>query len=443
MHLSRYLKIYPSNEKPGYFLLFSTLRSSTALVSGATLSTALTGSKMGIEGETLRKLGMLVEHPSIEREQVRTLIERANAQNRKYRAVVVLNLACNLDCSYCYEGGFRNEQYMSRDTAQLLVETLKRDQIALGLDVNLVFYGGEALLSEDLIRFISAPLQEAAEAQGVTYNFDLVTNGTLLNRATVERLLPFGLKGAKFTLDGPREIHDRQRPFASGAGSFDCIVDNLREVYDHIQVMLGGNCREENYREFPRLLDYLLEIGIRPEKLLRVLFTPVTPKAGCTEHGSECASSSEPWLIEALPFLREETLARGFAAPKLKVSACMLEFDHNVVVNYDGALYKCPAFMGYDGFSVGTLAEGLSDFKESHGIGNWQNEECLDCPYLPICFGGCRFLNLLKDRPASALDCRREFYDGALERMILMSIPHPPCKQAPPPMITHAVDYCI
>ena len=71
MHLSRYLKIYPSKEKPGYFLLYSTLRTSTALVSGTTLSAALSGSKMGPEGETLRQLGMLVDHPSVEREQLR------------------------------------------------------------------------------------------------------------------------------------------------------------------------------------------------------------------------------------------------------------------------------------------------------------------------------------------------------------------------------------
>ncbi|GFO54654.1 radical SAM/SPASM domain-containing protein [Geomonas sp. Red276] len=443
MHLSRYLKIYPSKDKAGYFLLFSTLRSSTALVSGTTLSAVLSGSTLGPEGETLRKLGMLVDHPSVERELVRSVIDRANSNLRNFRGVVVLNLDCNLDCVYCYEGGFRHEQYMSKETAAQLVETLKRNQLEKGMNVTLTFYGGEALLSEDLICAISQPLMEAAQAHGVTYTFDLVTNGTLLNRETALRLIPYGLRGAKFTLDGPREIHDRQRPFSSGAGSFDCIVGNLLEVYDIIQVMLGGNCREDNYREFPRLLDYLVEAGLRPEKLHRVLFTPVTAKAGCTEHGSECASSSEPWLVEALPLLRQETISRGFPVPKLKASACVVEFDHNIVVNYDGTLYKCPAFMGYDGFSVGNIAEGISDYKQSHGIGNWQNDECLDCPYLPICFGGCRFLNLLNDKPISTLDCRRAFYDAALEQMVLMAVPRIQRREAPLPTPTQAVDYCI
>jgi uncharacterized protein len=444
MHLSRYLKIFPSKDKPGYFLLFSTLRNSTVLVSGVTLSEALSGSNLGADGETLRKLGMLVDHPSVEREQMLSLIDSVNETNTKYRAVVVLNLDCNLDCDYCYEGEFRHEQYMTQETAKLLIETVIKEQIGSGKSVNITFYGGEAMLSEDMIRTISLPLQEAAKLKGVAYTFDLVTNGTLFNRAAVERLLPLGLSGAKFTLDGPREIHNRQRPFASGAGSFDIIVDNIAGVCDLIPAVLGGNFRQDNYREFPRLLDYLVEYGITPDKLARVIFTPITEKAGCAEHGSDCASSTEPWLVEALPYLRQEVIARGFVAPKVKASACIVEFDHNVVVNYDGSLYKCPAFMGYDGYSVGTLASGICDYKASHGIGNWKKDECLDCPYLPLCFGGCRFLNLLNDRPISSLDCRRDFYDATLESLISMNFT-PPAKKDSPANSDAAgcSDYCI
>ncbi|HJV66578.1 MAG TPA: geopeptide radical SAM maturase [Geomonas sp.] len=442
MNLSRYLKIYPSPDKPGYFLLYSTLRSSTALVSGTTLSSVLSGSSLGPEGETLQQLGMLVDHPSVERERVRTLLDRANARKDKYRAVAVLNLDCNLACDYCYEGGFRGDQYMSQATASLLVDRMLRDHISQGTEVNITFYGGEPLLSEDLIRFISEPLLEAAKAHGVSYSFDMVTNGTLLNRETALRLIPLGFRGAKFTLDGPREIHNRQRPFASGSGSYDSIVDNLVAIHDIVPIFLGGNCREDNYREFPRLLDDLLQAGIVAQKLAGVFFTPITPKAGCAEHGSECASASEPWLVEAVPYLRQEIMARGFRPQKMRASACMVELDDNIVVNYDGTLYKCPAFMGYDGLSIGTLADGITDYRESHSIGNWKTDECLDCPYLPICFGGCRFLNLLNDRPMSTLDCRREFYDAALERLVLSNIPRPARTETPAAQPV-ACDYAI
>lgn len=428
MHLSRYLKVFPSKTKPDHFLLFSTLRTSTALVSAETLRAAQAGEDPCPDRDTLSRLGILVPDLETEREQMRSLLDRINAKSRRFDAVVVLNLDCNLDCSYCYEEPFRGEQYMSQETAQLLVQRLVRDRITAGKDVMISFYGGEPLLSEDLIRSISLPLLEAARQHQVSYGFSLVTNGTLLNRDTALRLIPLGLKAAKFTLDGPRDIHDLQRPYASGSGSYDAIVDNLVTICDLLPITLGGNFYQENYRDFPRLLDELVQRGITSDKISQVLFTPITPKAGCAEHSSGCSCSGEEWLVEASIYLRREIMSRGFATGKPSVSACFVELTDNVVVNCDSSLYKCPAFMGWEGFKIGTLSEGITDYAESHGIGAWQNEQCLDCPYLPICFGGCRFMNLLQGKGMEDLDCRRDFLDATLEEFILQNMTYPRTK---------------
>jgi uncharacterized protein len=431
MQLSRYLKVFPSQSKPDHFLLFSTLRTSTALVPGTILRALESGADPGPARDTLVRLGMLVPDLAAEQEQMRSLLERINEKSRRFEAVVVLNLDCNLDCGYCYEAPFRGEQYMSQETAELLVQTLVRDRIAAGKDLQIAFYGGEPLLSEDLIRAISLPLQEAASRHQVRYGFSLVTNGTLLNREAALRLIPLGLKAAKFTLDGPREIHDRQRPYASGSGSFEVIIDNLAAVADLIPVTLGGNFYQENYRDFPKLLDLLMERGITPDKLAQVLFTPVAPKAGCAEHSSGCACSSEPWLFEAGVYLRGEIMKRGFATGSPTVSACVVELKDNLVINVDGSLYKCPAFMGWDGFQIGTLAQGVADYADSHALGTWQNESCLECAYLPICFGGCRFMNLLQGKGMNEVDCRREFLDATLESYLLQNMTYPRAQRAP------------
>ena len=431
MQLSRYLKVYPTKDRPDHFLLYSTLRGSLIHVSGETLRAAQAGTLSGAESATLQRLGLMVADLDAEREQMRGFIERANGRSRIFRAIVVLNLDCNLDCGYCYEADFRGDHYMSEATARLLVDMLVRDRISRGFDVSLAFYGGEPLLSQELIRSISEPLQDAALKHQVNYSFTLVTNGTLLNRECAEKLLPLGLKGAKFTLDGPRDIHDGQRPYASGAGSFDTILDNISAIWDIVPIQLGGNFARENYRDFPRLLDHLISCGITPEKLAQVQFTPVTPKAGCAEYVSGCVSSDEPWLIEALLFLRGEIVSRGFATSKTRVSVCIVELEHNLVVGCDGSLYKCPAFMGWQGLSIGSLAQGVADYGASHCIGNWQTEGCLDCAYLPLCFGGCRFLTLLQGRSLSEVDCRRGFLDAALERLLRQNRDFPPQGKRP------------
>ena len=70
----------------------------------------------------------------------------------------------------------------------------------------------------------------------------------------------------------------------------------------------------------------------------------------------------------------------------------MVEFSNDLVVNVDGAIYKCPAFVGREGFNVGDLKVGIVDIGAAYNPDVWKREECLECAYLPQCFGGCRFL---------------------------------------------------
>lgn len=421
MHLSRYLKIYPCPDRPGLNLLYSTKQSSMALVPDSTLQAARNGTLSEPEAKALARLGMVVPDLIAEREQMRDIFVNANQKPRPFNGVVVLNLDCNLACPYCYEDRFRGRHYMTPAIARQLVNHIRHEQFGQGRSVKLVFYGGEPLLSLDLIKDISGQLQLAAAEQGCGYSFSLVTNGTLLTGPVVEELLPLGYCGAKVTLDGPASLHDQSRPFVSGKGSFNTIVTNLAAICAMAPLQLGGNYTRDNYRDFPLLLDTLMEKGITPDKVTTVLFAPVVPKSGTqtvTDFNGACTCAYEPWLIEAADYLREATLQRGYSAPRPRLTSCMVEFANDLVINHDGSLYKCPAFMAYDELRIGTLGNGIGDYRVSHNLDLWKNEECLDCPYLPLCFGGCRQLTLLRTGAIDGVDCRREFYDGSLERII-------------------------
>jgi uncharacterized protein len=420
LQLSTYLKIYPCPDQPGMNLVYSTIRSSVVLLPDELLEAARCGALPDEERETLTRIGILTPDRSAEREWLRTIFDTPRI-NTPFSAIVVLNLDCNLACPYCYEDDYRGTQYMSVETAALLVETICRDRIGKGQQVRLTFYGGEPLLSLNLIRAIAMPLRETAQKAGVAFSFSLVTNGTLLNRSCAEELVALGLSGAKITIDGPTELHNRSRPYISGRGSYDAIVRNVRDIFDIVPLQLGGNFTRDNYRDFPRMLDDLLDRGIDPARIGTVLFAPVVPKAGkrdLTDFNTGCTCSYEPWLMEAGVWLREETLKRGFPAPKPKLSACMVELEHELVINVDGSFYKCPAFMAYPELRIGSLAEGISDYRESHNMDLWKTDECLECAYLPICFGGCRQLTLLRNGTIDEVDCRREYYNTVLERVI-------------------------
>ena len=430
MPFSRYLKSFPDPDGPGAMILSSTRKGSLARLSARLYEAAQRDGLAEAEKETLRRLELWVDDPDAEVAEMTTIVDRTNARSTTFSATVVLTLDCNLACPYCFEEGFRGNHAMSKATADRLVELIERDQMAQGRAVELRFYGGEPLLVLPRLKGIARRLQRAAERAGVKFSFSLVTNATLLTRPLVEELLPLGLTSAQITLDGPPEIHDRQRPFVSGKGSFAAIVANVREVCDLVTLKAGGNFTRDNYRRFPEMLDALLAAGVDPARLGPVQFAPILPKSG-PRGGRCCISCSEPWYGEAILFLREETLRRGFAVEKLAMGICMVELENSLVVNWDGTLYKCPAFLGWPEMAVGTLADGVGDCRASHKLDLWKNEECLECAYLPLCFGGCRLLPLHNHGTIDRVDCRKGFYDATLEGFIRQDLKYRPQPAGP------------
>ena len=421
MHLSRYLKQYPCPERPGHLILFSTRTSAIAIVPEKLVADMEQGNISPAAGDTLSRLGFLVPDTVAEADEVRRFFTTINHQRTLATIIAVLNMDCNLACSYCFEGGLKGKRYMSPESAARLVSFLDQRYFANGVSLNLDFYGGEPLLSMDLIRVITTRLAELAAMRGLTCSFGMVSNGTLLTGAVARELASLGVRGVQVTLDGPRENHDRFRPFVSGKGSFDAIIRNLLESCDLLDISIVCNYTEDNYREFPSLLDYFLEIGLTPDRIAAVNFAPIS-RLGADELPPEfndgCASHNLPWVHESQLFLRQEALDRGFSVAKLRPPLCMVELAHDLVVTHDGKLYKCPAFMGREGLSVGTLEDGVTDYRDSHGLDIWKNEECFNCEYLPFCYGGCRLARLVQTGEIAGVDCRRDYYDASLERYV-------------------------
>lgn len=411
MDLSRFIKIYPGADASDLVLVYSTLRGTLLQVSRNVADSLRSRTLKGPEQEVMAMLGILVSDAEVEKRQVAGYFNWANANARRFTALVALNRDCDTGRSSCHGELSGGENVMDGATADLLVEKILKGPIASGREVLLEFHGGEALQSIPLIRRIAAPLHEAAAANNTGFSFNLFSDGTQLTREVVEELLPPGLAGARVTIAGP-EVDA-------------VILNNIRSVCDLIKVRLVGRFTRENHRRFPELLDQMEQAGILPEMLQTVQFLPVIPgsEAGGSGHfPMGCACGWEEWQTEAALQLRGEILKRGWNTPKPKLADCMVEFENDLVVTCDGSIYKCPAFSGCDDLKVGSLAGGIGDYRKSYFLDVWRNGKCLECSYLPLCFGGCRFMRRLRSGAIDGVDCRKEYFDAALERIVRQDI---------------------
>lgn len=153
-------------------------------------------------------------------------------KNRLNTITLQVTQQCNLRCSYCiysgsYEGRTHSNKIMDIDTAKQGIDFLIDHSIeSPTLDIG--FYGGEPLLRFDFIKECISYAKEKAEGKDIS--FRMTTNATLLNENIIDYLVENDVR-LLISLDGPKEIHDKNRRFASnGKGTFSVIIDNIRAI---------------------------------------------------------------------------------------------------------------------------------------------------------------------------------------------------------------------
>ncbi len=138
---------------------------------------------------------------------------------------------CNLRCKYCIyheEGaGFRDfgKKDISIDTLRKAIDLLKQstsDEFVIS------FYGGEPLLRFDLIKWCIEYAKKTLT--GKKLRFNMTTNATLITDEIADYLSSLENYFTTISLDGPKEINDKNRIFNDGSGAYDKTIEGLKRL---------------------------------------------------------------------------------------------------------------------------------------------------------------------------------------------------------------------
>jgi uncharacterized protein len=414
---------------------------------------ALSEEERGSVG-VLKEHGFLVADRQADQRALDTYFARVTSDSSELHITVLTTLQCNFACDYCFQGdhGDYNKfaEKMTLETAMRTAEWVEREMDRVRPEhVTLMFFGGEPLLNLPVMNYLSERLHGAAQMRGLEIGISIITNGLLLTPAIVERLLPFGLRGVKITLDGDRDTHNRMRPLRGGQGTFDRIVQNIRTIADLVAVSIGGNFDESSVDSYPALLDYLKDQDFA-DKLVKVNFKPVVrgPEQSVSARGiipltplgangapvkplggtcmtsvgeglspaSACDSCN--FAAEKMSYLRDETIRRGFPTPDgVHNGPCHVHAKHAHTIGPDGSLYACPGFTGERGLSTGHIDDRRDAFRESarekfERLRPWK--ECGDCAFIPVCAGGCLVASQTQLGDMNLPTCHKPSFESAL-----------------------------
>jgi uncharacterized protein len=119
-----------------------------------------------------------------------------------------------------------------------------------------------------------------------------------------------------------------------------------------------------------------------------------------------------------MSLLREETRRRGFPTPDgVHMGPCEVYRRHSHTIGPDGSLFACPGFTGEFALSVGHIdgrqnAEQAAAARRFDRLAPWR--QCGDCPFIPVCGGGCAVAAHAELGDMNAPSCHRRSFESAL-----------------------------
>ncbi len=320
-----------------------------------------------------------------------------------------LTQSCNLKCVYCYGdvGKYGAGGNMDEKTAMQAVDWLL-EQSGEIKKLHIAFFGGEPFLNFTLMKAVVEYAEKRVEEVEKKVKFHTTTNATLLDDEIIAFLKEHRIS-VTISLDGPKDIHDAQRPYANGEGSYDSTVPKIKKLLEVLPNIRGHAVIVGNTDPKP-VKDALQEIGFVEVSISHAsesLFKgdPDITKSARDTHFllQSLEQEAETWIhltksrdSEALMIL----MARSGLYPAL------ISLQHNIIRNYacgagqglvavssSGNVYLCHRFVGRDEYKLGSVFAKSLNRDQYQKSPVTSSEICSTCFARYYCAGGCKHDN--------------------------------------------------
>jgi len=315
---------------------------------------------------------------------------------------------CNLFCKYCYaeRGTFHHmpKGFMTPDVARQFIQfygPIARKETWINI------LGGEPLLNPHLKQIIRI-IKEAETSLQKQFYIQVTTNGTLLDKEWAIFLSENNVKVC-ISIDGTKQIHDQLRPGPRGKGSYESVLNGLKNIalYGKDRLAVRVTCGKTNFDNIQLLYEQLFsEVGDVQLDISPVIVEPNNEMAL-----TDSQLMAYPDMIRSIQQKRyqyhenqdKEWLDRFNASDilnrNMKVFHCSAGLNQ-IVVTIHGDIYPCVPFIKVKEMKMGSiydermiLPEPFKNMLLKRGV--IHRPQCKKCWAKYLCSGGCIGVNYL------------------------------------------------
>lgn len=297
---------------------------------------------------------------------------------------IQLGLGCNYSCSYCSQGGQKEEATSTQDA-----EDFNLDWVEAAPE-KVEFWGGEPTLYWKKLQALTAKID--AKWPGVRRS--MVTNGTLLTKERIDWLFDAGFTLA-LSHDGPGQSLRGEDPLEDPA---------MRELWKYLFQKFGERASINsvltagNHDLFDLWMWFEQRLGTVKVNVEDV----VTDYGGATMSDEQLKAIYESvrtyaksGLAMAFPRLRWSML-QFMATLALKKpllgghQVCGMDRHDSLAVDLNGNVLTCQNAGAASGHKIGSV-ECLDDVS-LNSTSYMARPNCTSCPVVHLCYGSCMFL---------------------------------------------------
>ena len=356
----------------------------------------------------------------------------------------ILTEDCNLACKYCYLN--KNPHRMTLDVAMDATRWIIDQAEKARTTPQTNFFGGEPTIMWDEI---IVPVTEwVRNVYKKPFQLGITTNGVLMTEERLDYAKRNGL-GMLLSIDGPKEIQDRNRPLRGGGSSFDIIAPRIplflkhyphltfRATFDHEDkdtlIPTHRFAIEQGYDNIFCIPNNLSQWSPQDlEDMRGQVHDLVDYWISVFREGKTISFMPLDRSLAALARLgqaKEQGIHRQDMGRtgRLGYGKCGTGATGFVSVNYKGDIYACQELV-VDGpeFRVGSIYTGVEEGRRLHlarqfdimKVRSSAEGRCTTCRLDPICDGGCVANNFIRSGDWHVLpETSCVYYETALIEM--------------------------
>lgn len=337
-------------------------------------------------------------------------LKRLEEKKKVLALTIIPTYQCNFKCIYCWENTKNQNDNMNEESQAKLVNFIY-DKIKIASSLDIDWFGGEPLLAYDAIKNLLINIDRICKENRKPYSCSLTSNGYALTEDKVRFLVKHHTHFFQITLDGDKELHNRNRPLKNGGETYDIILQNLKNIRDNIKeqyfrVLIRLNVTEETTRNTKEYFEMIEKEFSKDRRFLVYI-------QGVEKHNEIKFEEMYGKYLErheVTESLYDICIEKKIMTSTLKMLTpgdlmCKAMHDNSIFINSKCEIYKCDMDMQRNHVSyMGSLFE--SDKIELHGekFDYWKKvmnklDYCDDCLLLPLCCGlKCPYYNTLNPK---------------------------------------------